>query len=84
MNPDEAEAAIRAEAGAFASRSADVREMWAAFQSNLHALCRDAPLNGDFLEMFNALEAWEAATGDGRESAVESARAIARRLSSQG
>ena len=80
MTPAEAAAEIRATANEFARGPASVHDMWAAFHSHLIPLCADEPLNGEFLQMFNDLEAWEASVGEDGGRAIETVRATAQRL----
>ena len=72
--------AIRHAAARFAAEKASVVEMWDALHEHLHDLCAEQPLIGDFLALFNALEAWEVATGADRDRAIERSRQVARRL----
>jgi hypothetical protein len=81
MKSSEAAAAIRSVAASFGRGEADVQAMWAALHGNLHDLCADRPLEGNFLDLFNSLERWEAAVGSGREAALVDSRVIALRLS---
>lgn len=80
MTPAEAAAQIRETANEFARGAASVHDMWAAFHSHLIPLCADEPLNGEFLQMFNDLEAWEGSVGQDQVRAVETVRATAQRL----
>ena len=48
--------------------------------SNLHDLCRDHPLEGDYLSLFQALERWEASVGTERNSAENDIKIVADRL----
>ena len=64
----------------FAEGHVDVRDMWLAFHSNLNLLCRDEPLSGDLLALFEMLEGWETSADVARPTAVEAARAVARRI----
>ncbi len=54
--------------------------MCSSLHGNLHDLCSEGPLAGDYLRLFTALESWDVATGTDRESATETARTIARHL----
>jgi hypothetical protein len=81
VTPAKAAAEIRATANEFARGAASVQDMWDAFHSHLIPLCADEPLNGEFLQMFNDLKAWEATVGEDRVRAVETVRATAQRLS---
>ena len=80
MESSEAAAAVRSVAASFGRGDADVKAMWAALHGNLHDLCSDRPLEGDFLDLFNALERWEEAVGSERDTALLDAQLIARRL----
>jgi hypothetical protein len=80
MSSDDARSAVITAAKAFGIGEATIQEMWAALHDNLHDLCRDAPLTGDYLDLFVALERWESSTGPHRDDYVVSARVIARRL----
>jgi hypothetical protein len=46
--------------------------MWSAFHTNLYQLARERPWEGDLLDLFNALERWEVAVGDGRDEVERS------------
>jgi hypothetical protein len=81
VTPAEAAVKIRATANEFARGAASVHDMWDGFHSHLIPLCADEALNGEFLQMFNDLEAWEASVGEDRVRAVETVRATAQRLS---
>lgn len=80
MTPDNAAAEIRDAAACFGSAHLEVTEMWTTFHSHLHDLCGESQLQGEFLELFNALERWESAVGDDKDAAIASARATALRL----
>ena len=80
MSSDDARSAVNTAAKAFGNGDATIQDMWAALHGSLHDLCRDAPLAGDYLDLFNALERWESSTGHNREDEIGSARAIAQRL----
>ncbi len=80
MSPDEAAEHVRLAAAEFARGDSDIRAMWSALHSFLHDLCAEEPLRGDFLQLFNSLEEWEKATGDGRAAAEDETRVIAARL----
>jgi hypothetical protein len=80
VTPDEAKGLIRDAAIRFAAGEATVVEMWSALHSNLHDLCRDEPLTGDFLDLFQSLERWEAAVSDERKVAEAEVRSVAARL----
>jgi len=77
---DDVRRAVLAVAREFGTGSATVQDMWAALHGNLHDLCREGPLTGDYLDLFNALERWESSIGHDRDNEVGSARAIARPL----
>ena len=78
--PASAAADINRTAELFAQGDVDVLAMWDSFHRNLYDLCRDEPLSGHFLNMFEALEAWELSVGPGRSDAEEVAREVARLL----
>src|SRR3954462_1012330 len=80
VTPDDAAAEVRSAASQFGSGETDIHAMWSALHRNLRDLCAEAPLQGDFLELFNALQRWEAASGVDRSAAVVLAQAIAQRL----
>jgi hypothetical protein len=80
VSADDGVAAIRIVAARFGRGEGSTLEMCSFLQGNLHDLCSEGPLAGDFLRLFTALESWEAATGTDRESAAETARTIARHL----
>ena len=76
---------IRRAAQHFVDESdADVRSLWSSFHGSLYDLCRDEPLDGEFLSLFQALEAWEAALPGEREEQVRNLREAAAKLSSSG
>ncbi len=54
--------------------------MWSSFHANLFELCAERPLAGDFLKLFQAMELWETAVGEGRDDAERDARIVAERL----
>jgi hypothetical protein len=72
--------AVRAVALDFGAGMASVIDMWTAFQEHLFDMCADAPLSGVFLDLFTALERWEASVGAASEKAIADARAIARQF----
>jgi hypothetical protein len=37
--------------------------MCSSLHGNLHDLCSEGPLAGDYLRLFTALESWDGATG---------------------
>lgn len=80
MTPAEAAAEIRATAATFGGGESTIQDFWSSFHDNLHDLCAEDPLDGDWLAAFEALEAWEVATASDRVAAVEQARAVALRL----
>ena len=80
MSSEDARSVVITAANAFGIGDATIQEMWAALHANLQDLCRDAPLTGDYLDLFNALERWESSAGPKRRDEISSARAIARRL----
>jgi predicted ATPase len=80
MEPQEADAAIRLAAREYASRSESPRVLWLAFQFHLQDLCRDGPLTGDFLRLFQAFEQWEQSVSPEREQAENEIRYIAASL----
>ena len=55
MEPEEADVAIRLSAREYASGSDRPPVIWSALNSHLTDLCRDEPLDGDFLRLFQAL-----------------------------
>jgi hypothetical protein len=68
MTPEEAEHVIRQAADAFAAGHGSIQDLFRTFHGHLHDLCRDEPLHGSFLALFQALEAWEVTTGDRAEA----------------
>jgi hypothetical protein len=71
---------VQSVAARFGAGDATTREMWSALHANLHELSADGSLQGDYLNLFNALEQWETAVGDDRAAAEAEARAVAARL----
>src|SRR5271169_1631528 len=67
MEPEEADVAIRLSAREYASGSDRPPVIWSALNSHLTDLCRDEPLDGDFLRLFQALEHWEQSVSPERE-----------------
>jgi hypothetical protein len=82
MSRDEAMATIRDPAASFSNGETDLNELWSAFHSNLHSLCRDTPLHGDTVRLFLAMERWEVAVVDERGRALDEVREAARRVAS--
>ena len=80
MTPEVAAAEVRRAAEGFGAGVATITDMWSSFHGCLFDLCQNEPLSGDFLWLFFDREAWEMAVGEDRSSAVERARATARRL----
>lgn len=72
--------AIRLAAREYASGSDRPPLIWSALNSHLTALCRDEPLDGDFLRLFQALERWEQSVSPERERAEDDIRSIASSL----
>ena len=54
---------LRHAAKALASGQGSVTHLRATLLSNIHDLCRNHPLEGDYLGLFQALERWEASVG---------------------
>jgi hypothetical protein len=77
VTPDEARQALRSAAQTLASGESEVLEFYPLLMGLLHDLCRDEPLDGYYLAMFNALEGWEAASGDQRSIAESRVRNVA-------
>ena len=69
MSSDDTRRAVLTAASHFGTGNATIQELRAAFHSNLHVLCQDAPLTGDYLALFNALGRWESSTGPRRDDA---------------
>ena len=80
MEPEEAEAAIRQAASEYASGTESPPVLWSAFGSHLNDLCRDGPLTGDYLRLFQSLEHWEQSVSPERERAEDDIRHIAANL----
>jgi hypothetical protein len=80
MEPEEADVAIRLSAREYASGSDRPPVIWSALNSHLTDLCRDEPLDGDFLRLFQALEHWEQSVSPERERAEDDIRRIAASL----
>lgn len=80
VTPADAAAELRFTAARFAAGTASIQDMWHSFHGHLADLCAEEPLDGEFLQLFNDLEAWEASVGDNRERAVEAVRGSAERL----
>jgi hypothetical protein len=78
--PDSAAESIHQAADAFISSDNSLADLLSTLLSNLPDLCRDRPLNGDHLGLFQAIERWEAAVGDDRDVAEYDVKAVAVRL----
>jgi hypothetical protein len=76
----DADASTRQAAARFGAGDSSIVEMWTAFHANLEALCAERPLEGDFLNLFEAMELWETAVGERRNDAERDACVIAERL----
>lgn len=81
MASDDPAAAVSAAAGSFSRGDAGIVEAWSSLHSHLLDLTRTAPLSGDFLDLFRALERWEGASGEERDGALEEVRSVCSRLS---
>jgi hypothetical protein len=75
--------AIRQAARALSSGDGSVVELRSTLLSNLHDLCRDRPLQGDYLRLFEALERWEASVGADRNQAEDRVTTQAERLAAE-
>lgn len=75
-----AKARVRVSAWLFAKGELDLTTFRSAFLGSLDELCREEPLGGDHLELFRALEEWEAVGGDHRLRSIEVVRSVAVRL----
>jgi len=71
---------IRQSAQALASGRGSVADLRSALHSNLYDLCRDRPLEGDYLTLLEALERWEASVGVDRLTAENDISTVAGRL----
>jgi hypothetical protein len=81
--PETASDFIRQSAQALSSGGGSVPELRSTLLSNLHDLCRDHPLRGDYLNLFEALERWEASVGADRNEAEDEIKTIAERLGAE-
>jgi hypothetical protein len=72
---------IRQSAQALSSGGGSVAELRSTLLSNLYDLCRDHPLQGDYLDLFEVLERWEASVGAERIEAEDDIKTLAERLS---
>lgn len=78
MNQEDPERVLRRAIAEFADEYIDIKAFWSVFFSEYKVW---APLHGDALRLFEALEDWEATAGvEERELAVKRARTIARRI----
>jgi hypothetical protein len=78
--PDSASELIRQSAEALSSGSGSVAELRSTLLSNMHDLCRDRPLEGDYLSLFQAIERWEASVGTDHEIPEDEVMGVAERL----
>jgi len=72
--PDTAAELIRQSAQALSSGGRSLAVLRSTFLSNLHDLCRDRPLQGSYLILFEALERWESSVGDDRNKTEDNSR----------
>ena len=77
LNGAEAESALRQAAKEFALGSDSPIVLWPYFMGNLDALCKDGPLTGIYVRLFEAFEHWEESVGPERDQAVVALREIA-------
>jgi hypothetical protein len=78
--PESAALVVRQAAQAFVLADGSVKELWSTLHSSLHDLCRDHPLEGDYLRLFEALEHWEKSVALDRSDADLEIHQIAERL----
>ena len=78
--PQAAAELIRHAAKALASGQGSVTHLRATLLSNIHDLCRDHPLEGDYLGLFHALERWEVSVGTEHNEVQHEINTLAERL----
>jgi hypothetical protein len=77
---DAAAKVIRSAARSLASGDGSVEHLWSVFHANLHDLCSERPLDGDYLSLFECLERWDASVPSARSAAEDDVRSVAGRL----
>ena len=79
-SPQTATELIRRSAEAVTSGDGSVADLRSTLLSNMDDLCRDRPLEGDYLNLFQAIERWEASVGTDHATAENEIKAVAERL----
>jgi hypothetical protein len=79
-DPDRAHAEIVGAARRFADGELSVTTLLGVFQANVVDLCRDEPLRGVHLELFDAIVTWDREAGRTPEPSTEDLLMVARRL----
>lgn len=77
--PQAATELIRQAAEPLTSGQGSVTHLRSTLLSNIHDLCRDHPLEGDYLGLFQALEPWEASVGTEHDEAQHQIKTVAER-----
>lgn len=78
--PQAATELIRQAAKALTSGQGSVTHLRATLLSNIHDLCRDHPLEGDYLGLCQALERWKASVGTEHNEVQHEIKTVAERL----
>ena len=78
--PETAAGRICQSAKALTSGDSSVADLRSTLLSNLNDLCRDHPLEGDYFNLFQALERWEASVGTNRTTPENNVKMLAERL----
>jgi hypothetical protein len=81
--PETASRLIRQSARALSSGGGSVAGLRSTLLSNLHDLCRNHPLEGDYLNLFEALGHWEASVGADHKEAESYIKTVADRLAAE-
>jgi hypothetical protein len=78
--PQTATELIRLSAEAVTSGDGSVADLRSTLLSNMEDLCRDRPLQGDYLNLFQAIERWEASVGTDHVTAENEVKLVAEHI----
>jgi hypothetical protein len=84
MSPEEALEEVRAAAGQHGAGELATDDLWYRFHGVTYDLCRDEPLHGRLLDLFELLEEWEATVMPDRGPVEQRVRAVAQQLAELG
>ena len=74
---------IRRSAEEVTSGDGSVADLRSTLLINMDDLCRDRPLEGDYLSLFQAIERWESSVGPDHDTAQSEIKDVAARLAAR-